>query len=344
MKPDVLGVIEAVYAETPDETAWLGNVAAAAAPVVDQGLGMVAERFVLDPRDGARYTTGVALGEHGEALLASNRNMVTEARERGLPGFLTQVALLSSVACPPLIEAGFIERHIAKVGGLGGASDILGIVGADSSGRGLVLAAAVPKGFQLSAAFVKRWRYVLSHLASATRLRDADLSGTGEAVLDASGKLHDASGAATTRDAQIALRRAARAIDRARAARKRSPEAALEGWHALVDARWSLVDRFESDGKSYLIAKPNPPRPPPVAPLTPRERAVTSLAALGRSNKLIAYELGLAVGTVANYLLRAQKKLGAASRAGLIRAFHSALRGATPGAGGAKPRSLSRLR
>lgn len=328
MKHDVLGVIEAVYAATPDEASWLRGVASAAAPVVDQGLGMVAERFVADA-GGARYTSGVALGEHGEALLVSNRNMVAEVRERGLPGFLTQVSLLSSLACPPSIESGFIERHIASVGGLGGATDILGIVGADTSGRGLVLAAAVPKGFQLSQAFVKRWRYVLSHLASATRLRDADAATPDEAVLDASGKLHHASGAATARDAQIALRRAARAIDRARAARKHAPEAALEAWQALVDARWSLVDRFEADGKSYLIARPNPPRPPPLRALAERERAVTSLAALGRSNKLIAYELGLSVGTVASYLLRAQKKLGASSRAGLIRAFHAAL-GSSP--------------
>jgi DNA-binding CsgD family transcriptional regulator len=329
VKHDLLGVIEAVYAATPDETSWLRGVARAAAPVVDQGLGMVAERFVADA-GGARYTSGFALGEHGEALLASNRNMVAEVQERGLPGFLTQVSLLSSVARPPSIEADFIRRHIARVGGLGGASDILGIVGADTSGRGLVLAAAVPKGFRLSSAFVKRWRYVLSHLASATRLRDADATSQDEAVLDGSGKLYDASGAATARDAQIALRRAARAIDRARAARKRSPEAALEAWHALVDARWSLVDRFESDGKSYLIARPNPPRPPPIRLLAARERAVTALAALGRSNKLIAYELGLSVGTVASYLLRAQKKLGASSRAGLIRAFHAVLSVAPP--------------
>jgi DNA-binding CsgD family transcriptional regulator len=335
VKSDVLSVIEAVYAESANELEWLEGVAAAAAPLVDQGLGMVAERFVLDPFEGARYTSGVALGDHGDALLASNQNMVAEVRERGLPGFLTQVALLSTIACPPLIEVDFIQRHIAKVGGLGGANDILGIVGADPSGRGLVLAAAVPKGFELGAAFVKRWRYVLSHLASATRLRDtnAEAATADEAVLDLAGKLHDASGPATAREAQVALRRAARAIDRARAQRKRSPEAALEAWQALVDARWSLVDRFESDGKSYLIAKPNPPRPPAVRALTARESAVTSLAALGRSNKLIGYELGLSVGTVATYLLRAQKKLGATSRVGLIRAFHAAVR---PRAG--KPR------
>jgi DNA-binding NarL/FixJ family response regulator len=324
LKADVLGVVEAAYAQAPDDAAWLAGIADAAAPLVDQGLGMVVERFVVDPQQGPTYTAGIGRGTHGEALLTSNKNMVAEVRARGLPGFLSQVSLLSELARPPQIETGFIQRHLDLVGGVGGAKDILGIVGADSSGRGLVLAAAVPQAFKLSPAFARRFRYVLSHLASATRLREGKETATDEAVLDGSGKLHDAIGAATSRDARVALRRAARAIDRARATRQRSPEAALEAWQALVDARWSLVDRFDSDGRSYLIAKANPPRPPSIAPLTPRERAVVALAALGRSNKLIAYELGLSVGTIASYLVRAQRKLGVTSRATLIRMFHAA--------------------
>ena len=81
------------------------------------------------------------------------------------------------------------------------------------------------------------------------------------------------------------------------------------------------ADRFESDGRTFLIAKPNPPRPPAVKRLTPRERAVVALAVLGRSNKLIAYELGLSLSSVGTYLQRAQRRLGVSSRAALIREF-----------------------
>jgi DNA-binding CsgD family transcriptional regulator len=87
------------------------------------------------------------------------------------------------------------------------------------------------------------------------------------------------------------------------------------------------VDRFEVDGRTVLIAKPTPPQSPPIRALTPRERAVAALVALGLSNKLIAYELGLAVGTVGNYLARAQHKLGANSRAALIHLCHAAALG-----------------
>jgi DNA-binding NarL/FixJ family response regulator len=44
-----------------------------------------------------------------------------------------------------------------------------------------------------------------------------------------------------------------------------------------------------------------------------------AFAALGHTNKLIAYELGLAVPTVAGHLRRAMDKLGLDSRSELIR-------------------------
>jgi two-component system response regulator DesR len=49
-------------------------------------------------------------------------------------------------------------------------------------------------------------------------------------------------------------------------------------------------------------------------PLTDRERAVLRLAELGRSNKDIADELSLSLGTVRNYLSEAAQKLGAENR------------------------------
>jgi two-component system, NarL family, response regulator DesR len=49
-------------------------------------------------------------------------------------------------------------------------------------------------------------------------------------------------------------------------------------------------------------------------PLTERERAVLRLAELGRSNKEIADELNLSLGTVRNYLSEAAQKLSAENR------------------------------
>ena len=54
------------------------------------------------------------------------------------------------------------------------------------------------------------------------------------------------------------------------------------------------------------------------AALSMRERQVASLAALGRSNKLIAYELGLAHSTIRVLVARACVKLDVSSRRALV--------------------------
>ncbi len=139
-------------------------------------------------------------------------------------------------------------------------------------------------------------------------------AGEGEAVLE--GSERRASGTARGKAARAALRYAARAIDCARAIRQ-DPDEAIELWHALAEGRWTLVDQFESDGRRYLIARPNL-APHGAVRLSKREEQVVALAALGRTNKLIASELGLSVGTVGTLLTRAARKLGVRSRSGLI--------------------------
>jgi len=70
-----------------------------------------------------------------------------------------------------------------------------------------------------------------------------------------------------------------------------------------------------------VLARENTPKPIDAGRLSRREQQVVALAALGRTNKLIAYELGLAESTVAEHLRHAAKKLGARSRAALLQAI-----------------------
>jgi DNA-binding CsgD family transcriptional regulator len=93
-----------------------------------------------------------------------------------------------------------------------------------------------------------------------------------------------------------------------------------EQWRAFVAGRWALADSFEHEGHRYVVVHRNAPV---VAAewtkrLTPRERSVALLAALGYSNKEIAYELGVATSAVSAYLCRVMRKLGATSRVALI--------------------------
>jgi DNA-binding NarL/FixJ family response regulator len=114
--------------------------------------------------------------------------------------------------------------------------------------------------------------------------------------------------------------------------RRSDPERALATWTALVSGRWSLVDRYERDGRRYLVARPNPHDAPDPRMLSERERAVAHLVALGWSNKWIAYELGLSPSTVATHLSSALEKLRLKARTDLATTMSTlAQRGPTMG-------------
>jgi DNA-binding CsgD family transcriptional regulator len=88
-----------------------------------------------------------------------------------------------------------------------------------------------------------------------------------------------------------------------------------------VDGTWSLVDHVESDGRRWVLARRNAPGARDPKALSPRERDVLALAALGHSNKYVGYLLGLAPSTVAGHLAAAQRKLRLRSRSELIAMF-----------------------
>jgi DNA-binding CsgD family transcriptional regulator len=154
-----------------------------------------------------------------------------------------------------------------------------------------------------------------AHVAAAYRLR-ARGTGDGEAVLSPRGAVLHAEGGAKDRRAREHLRDAALAVARARGAR--DPEAGLAMWRAMVDGRWTLVERFESDGKRFFVAKPNAPASLRHHALSARERGVLERAALGGTLSLVAYELGIPESTVHVVLARAMKKIGLGSREQLI--------------------------
>ena len=182
---------------------------------------------------------------------------------------------------------------------------------------------------------VTHWSRVTGHIAAGLRLRRklaAIEHATGmsdavatvehaspEAVLQPGGRVEHAVGPATSRSAREGLSTAVRAMERARGPlRRRSPDEAVETWRGLVAGRWSLIDHFDSDGRRYLVAHRNDPTTPDPRALTERERQVVGYADLGRSNKMIAYELGLSPSTVAVLLSRAREKLGKLKPQGVL--------------------------
>jgi DNA-binding CsgD family transcriptional regulator len=89
-------------------------------------------------------------------------------------------------------------------------------------------------------------------------------------------------------------------------------------WKGLVAGTWSLVERFESDGRRYLVAKRNAPDLGRRLRLSEGEARVVKLSALGHSQKYVAYALGLSQPMVSAHLASAMLKLRVRSRAELL--------------------------
>jgi DNA-binding CsgD family transcriptional regulator len=198
-----------------------------------------------------------------------------------------------------------------------------GILAFEPTGTGAVMFGFTRDPTQPTSHEKARWAQATVHIATALRLRRTLRSVSDEeAILSPDGKCEHAAPPAQGRASRESLREAVKAIDRARGrTRRRDQDEALAIWKGLCSGRWSLVDRFESDGRRYVVAFRNDPSVRDPRALTPRERQIATHAALGYSNKLIAYALGLSISTVGWHLSRAMRKLGAASRADLVRLF-----------------------
>jgi DNA-binding CsgD family transcriptional regulator len=161
-------------------------------------------------------------------------------------------------------------------------------------------------------------------LAAGTRvaphLRMAGQRGAGTLRLDAvTSEADEAVEPAHASDqdpARRSLRRVARAAALLRGAGE--PLGALELWLGLVEGHWMLVDRFDDDGRHYLVARQTPAELRYLRALTVVEGEVILAVAGGTSNKAIAFTLGAAASTVATHLSSAMRKLGVASRTELV--------------------------
>jgi hypothetical protein len=205
-----------------------------------------------------------------------------------------------------------------------GLRDILYVNAADPTHHGCLLIVPSVRG-KWAPRTAHRWRRIAAHIAASMRVRgNVDRPATAftsgmcdegpltEAILSPSGRLEHATASTDSTQARATLRRAVLARDAARSSQHvHAPEEALAMWQALIAGRWSLVDRFDADGRRYVVARRNDPDVGDPRGLSIRERQILSYAALGHSNKLIAYELGIASSTVAVHLTRAKKKLAA---------------------------------
>jgi DNA-binding CsgD family transcriptional regulator len=209
---------------------------------------------------------------------------------------------------------------------------MLAVQAHNPDGHGPVFYAPSANPVSVTSRVRKGWERVAAHMAAAHRLRRSildlepariTLDGVplqAEALLDPRRfKVAHAVGKAKDSEMMATLRQAALRVDRARGKLRRDdPEAALAMWKATVEGRWTLLDWFDTDGRRYVLAKPNPLSVTDPRGLTEREQQVVAHACSGENNKLIGYCMGLSEQRVSQLIRSAMKKLRVKTKAELI--------------------------
>ncbi|MCA9719766.1 MAG: helix-turn-helix transcriptional regulator [Myxococcales bacterium] len=319
----LLTTVEVAYDLDVCEDVWARRMLESAQPWLSSGLWSFIATYELGPtgRPEVRRCIDIDAPYDVRTAIANGTAKLDEATASEVwDGYAAQTLSQVWARFAPL-EAIFQENTPAP------ARDLFQVNCRSPDGAGALLGAGLPQPTRLSRARRAAYSRVAAHVSSAYRLRaaikrEAESSllehKRQEAVLLPGGRLIHAEGSATSKPARERLRAAAIAVDRARAREGRADaEASLDAWQALVSGRWTVVEHFDSDGRRFLVAVVNPPELRVPLALEPREALVAQYAALGHTQKFIAYELGLHESTVSRLLKRALKHLGLERRADL---------------------------
>jgi len=96
-----------------------------------------------------------------------------------------------------------------------------------------------------------------------------------------------------------------------------------DAFRALLEGRLTVVDRFDRDGRTFLVTAHSHTLTLPERALSTQERRAASLVRLGHANKAIAVHLGLSESRVSTLMRSVAEKLGARSRVDLVRLLAS---------------------
>ncbi|MDH3655325.1 MAG: helix-turn-helix transcriptional regulator [Myxococcales bacterium] len=325
----IIDLTEAAYDLEQSDQEWLPTLLRRGLPILDNGLGVAAYEYARPPdAEGVELRdVHVASGpkdfaeRHLRALSTTDPELL---RRQLRPG----AATTGSEYCKD--DPAQLAHYISHVDY---CKDVLFLTAVDPRGVGVAVVAPLPEVTKLSRQDAQRWQMLAAHVEAGHRLRqaisrgDADqesgnaLPCDAEAVFDANGfRVTEAVGPAKDRTTAKRLRDAAVEVDRARGKmRNTDPDNALEIWKALVRGRWSMVDWFDTDGRRFVLAIPNSPNVTDPRGLSERESQVVTSAALGHSNKMIAYRLGLSSSRVSTLLRSSMRKLGFRTRSQLVK-------------------------
>ena len=271
-KTDLVSTIETVYDVHGSLRDWLTSVLESTRPWFDAGAGVWGCSWKLTASGGPRFDEFVNIGGPPVSLTELGEAMPPDIGRMAAQILSVDFAGLNSEVDPPACREYFITPLRPF-----GISDIHLINGRDVAPRGICIGSHLwrtPRGRRGDAGLLTR---LARHLVAGSRLRgrlegrpptDADAA----AILTPTGRIEHATEATANTDPRAALREAVLAMNRARGAERRTnPDRAVRRWRVLADARFSLVDRVESDGRRVVVAYENAPSTPAAPRLTERE-------------------------------------------------------------------------
>lgn len=340
-RPDAISVVEACYDLGASDDAWLQQLTERIHELVASPIATIAYHLDVGPQgvcadlmvyagDGAEVVAGLrklhAMSQRGHAEGAS----LFERLRGRLVDRVALGVLRMSAECVLFSEMDKLAPDWVYTHRTPGLRDYLQLINHHIDGLGATcINSGLDERGRLTPAARQRYQMLGAHIKAGYRLRQrlAARRGSEEpidppaegAVLEPTGKVLHADGDAKAPEAREALRTMGAAIDRVRTRAGRAEEDALEVWQGLVDGRWSLVERYDKDGRRYLLAHRNPEEVRDPRGLSAMELRVLGLCVRGYSNKLIGYHLGVSEGTVSTHLHHGLRKLGLRNRVEAVR-------------------------
>jgi hypothetical protein len=256
MKADAISIVEAAYDCESDSRSWFRHLLEKVSPKLDRGFGVQMATYApnMRPEELTFETHGMAREWEPRfmaaihAMIAAYPHFLHTAFSPTAPSLAphgTTTSALGLTVDQARGWAPFIEYMHPL-----GVQDNIGVLSRDPSGHVIFITAPSPDLRRPSRPEVATWSRIATHISAGARLRRAfsaaptgDLSEGADVVLSPSGSVKHAEVGAQSPNAIESVRRAAKAIDRARSKARSNEDEALDLWQGLVAGRWSRGSR-----------------------------------------------------------------------------------------------------
>lgn len=321
---DIFDILDAAYDLGGDDEAWLRRLAVAASPFLPRGLSTVGYTSLVGP-DWSSAPVAVSCVGRSEHEALCRRVVTTMAGAD-----LQRAYARGYASCSETFAAPFPPASVSA-----GVRDFLSVMAIDGDGTSVVVGVTLQSPRVTSGHDRAVWKRIGAHLVSAMRLRRT-VAGLAprepDAIHTPGGRCVHAEGPTKSLEARTALRHAIALRERAKTGAAAVPaEERLDLWQALVEGTWSLVDQEDAGGRRHVVAYRNPLPCSSDLSLSPREREVVQLIALGSTTKHAAYTLGVSPSAIAHRTRSALRKLRLPSAVELVKAYNHLRSGANDG-------------